>query len=493
MNPDTQQRILDAVDAGFEAQLATTRDFVAIPSTRGAEGPCQDMIGDLLRERGYEVDDWHIDLDDLKDLRGFGPIEHDFSKARSVVGTYRPPSNGGKSLILQGHCDVVPAGPLELWETPPFSPVIKDGKMFGRGACDMKSGTIGALSALDAIKAAGFKPTARIHFQSVIEEESTGVGALSTLQRGYRADACFIPEPTGGKMVRSQVGVIWFRLRVKGHPTHVAFAGSGSNAIMAAYHLVHALQKLEIEWNERAKADRYFKALNHPINFNPGIIKGGDWASSVPAWCDVDCRIAILPGWSVADHQKEILACVAAASRNHRFLANNPPEIEWSGFLSEGYELTDAAAPGSCVWQGFQQGLWRRGPRPGVHRTHGYSLLRPQLRHPQPLLWRERRRDARLQRICRAGVAEEDDQGHGAVHCGVVRGGAGVGALPPSLRGALATKQSRLPSRRQTGLLRCARNDGVAHFTGSPRYFKLKIKTRMLAQPVADWRLIARP
>ena len=69
--------------------------------------------------------------------------------------------------------------------------------------------------AIAGIKAAGFKPTARIHFQSVIEEESTGVGALSTLQRGYRADACFIPEPTGGQMVRSQVGVIWFRLKVR--------------------------------------------------------------------------------------------------------------------------------------------------------------------------------------------------------------------------------------------------------------------------------------
>ena len=93
----------------------------------------------------------------------------------------------------------------------------------------MKSGTIGALYALDAIKAAGLRPTGRIHFQSVIEEESTGVGALSTLQRGYRADACFIPEPTGGKMVRSQVGVIWFRLRVRGIPVHVAYAGSGSD------------------------------------------------------------------------------------------------------------------------------------------------------------------------------------------------------------------------------------------------------------------------
>jgi acetylornithine deacetylase len=350
---DSQQKILDAVDDAFDAQLATTRDFVAIPSTRGAEGPCQDMIGDLLRQRGYEVDDWHIDLDDLKDQRGYGPIAHDFSRARSVVGTTRPATNAGRSLILQGHCDVVPAGPLELWETPPFSPVVKDGRMYGRGACDMKSGTIGALYALDAIKAAGFKPTARIHFQSVIEEESTGIGALSTLARGYRADACFIPEPTGGKMVRAQVGVIWFRLKVSGHPVHVAHAGSGSNAIMAAYHLIAALGQLEAEWNGRAASDPHFKALTHPINFNPGIIKGGDWASSVPAWCDVDCRIAILPGWSVAACQKEILACVANAARDRRFLSNNPPDVEWSGFLSEGYELKDSAEAEAAFGKAF--------------------------------------------------------------------------------------------------------------------------------------------
>ena len=84
MTADTKQKILDAVDAGFDAQLATTRDFVAIPSTRGAEGPCQDMIGDLLRERGYEVDDWHIDLDDFKDLRGFGP-----DRARFLQSAHR--------------------------------------------------------------------------------------------------------------------------------------------------------------------------------------------------------------------------------------------------------------------------------------------------------------------------------------------------------------------------------------------------------------------
>jgi acetylornithine deacetylase len=353
VDPDISRRICDAVDAHFDEQIATTKDFVAIPSTRGAEGPCQDMMADLLNQRGYEVDDWKIEIDDVKDLPGYGPIEHDFSRARSVVGTYRPANAVGKSLILQGHCDVVPAGPLDMWDTPPFQPTVRDGWLYGRGAGDMKSGTIAALYALDALRSAGLKPTARIHLQSVIEEESTGVGALSTLQRGYRADCCLIPEPTDGRLIRSQVGVIWFRLKVRGRPAHVAQAGSGSNAIKAAYHLVQALDVLEEEWNRRAATDRFFSALNHPINFNPGMIKGGEWASSVPAWCDVDCRIAILPGWKVADCQAEILACVAEASRKHAFLTDNPPEVVWSGFLSDGFELSGADEPEAVLRQAY--------------------------------------------------------------------------------------------------------------------------------------------
>ena len=290
-----RERIEAAVEAAFEAQIATTIAFAAIPSTRGQEGPCQDMIARLLRQRGYEVDDWIINQDDLKALPGYGPVETDFSRARTVVGTYRPAEETGRSLILQGHCDVVPTGPLDMWKRPPFRPVVEDGWLYGRGAGDMKSGTIAALYALDALKTAGLAPKGRIHLQSVIEEESTGLGALSTLQRGYRADACLIPESTDGKLMRAQVGVIWFRLKVRGLPVHVSHAGTGSNAIKAAYHLIQALEGLEAEWNERAKTHRFFGKVNHPLNFNPGIIKGGDWASSVPAWCDVVAASASCP------------------------------------------------------------------------------------------------------------------------------------------------------------------------------------------------------
>jgi acetylornithine deacetylase len=341
IEPSLIPRITREVDKRFEEQIQTTLRLAAIPSTRGAEGPAQDLIADLLRKRAYSVDDWRIEIDAIRDLPDFGQPEHDFSQARTVVGTMRPEQETGRSLILQGHCDVVPAGPLEMWDTPPFKPTIKDGWLYGRGANDMKSGTIAALYAVDAIRHAGLQIKGRIHFQSVIEEESTGVGALSTLQRGYRADCALLPEPTGQRFNGICVGVIWFRLKVRGEPTHVAVAGEGSNAIKAAYLLIQGLESLEKEWNERAASDPHYGAVHHPINFNPGIIKGGDWASSVPAWCDVDCRIALLPGWDVDSCRREIEACVAKTARAHTFLANNPPSIVWSGYLSHGYVMQD--------------------------------------------------------------------------------------------------------------------------------------------------------
>ena len=336
---DIATRISDEVDRQFDQQVETTISLSAIPSTRGAEGPAQDMMAALLRGRGYEVDDWSIAMDDLRGLPDCGIIEHDFSRARTVVGTLRPERETGRSLILQGHCDVVPAGPLDMWNTPPYVPTIKDGWLYGRGAGDMKSGTIAALYAVEAVRAAGLTLNGRIHFQSVIEEESTGVGALSTLQRGYRADCCLIPEPTGLQLTRVCVGVLWFRLKVRGEPAHVAYASEGSNAIKAAYRLIQGLEELEADWNRRAEIDPHYGAMQHPLNFNPGIIKGGDWASSVPAWCDIDCRIAILPGWDVDACRAEIEACIAKTAATHSFLANNPPQVEWSGYLSHGYAM----------------------------------------------------------------------------------------------------------------------------------------------------------
>lgn len=348
-----RERILEAVDAGWDAQVRLLGDLVRIPSTRGNEGPVQDVIADALRARRLAVDDWRIDLDDLRGLPGFGPVEGDFSRARTVVATHRPGHARGRSLILQSHCDVVPAGPREMWSDPPFEPVIRNGWMYGRGAGDMKAGTSAMLAALDAICAAGFAPAGRVHVQSVIEEESTGLGALSTLQRGYRADCVLIPEPTDHTLTRAQVGVLWFKLRVRGKPTHVAVAGDGSNAILAAYDVLRGLQALEAEWNARAADHPVYGEASHPLNFNPGRIVGGDWASSVPAWCDIDCRIGLLPGTAVENAQAEILARVADTAAGHPFLRDAPPEVVWNGFLAEGWVLEGAEREEAVLAQAY--------------------------------------------------------------------------------------------------------------------------------------------
>jgi acetylornithine deacetylase len=427
VTPEQQRRISAAVDENFDAQIATTIRFAAIPSTRGAEAPCQDMFGDLLRERGYEVDDWLIDLDSLKGLRDFGAVETDFSRGRTVVGTYRPPppvagapAQRGRSLILQGHCDVVPAGPLEMWTSPPFAPEVRDGWLYGRGAADMKSGTIAALYALDAIRTAGLRPAARIHVQSVIEEESTGVGALSTIQRGYRADCCLIPEPTSEKLVRAQVGVIWFRVKVKGRPAHVFEAGEGSNAIKAAFDLIKALEALEARWNARAASDRLFAGVRHPLNFNPGIIRGGDWASSVPAWCDVDCRIAILPGWDIATCRAEILACVEQARAPARLPGQQPAADRMVGLHVGGVRAARRRAGGSRAARRLRAGPGRAAGRALLHRHHRHALLRAP-GDPVPVLRRHRAPHARLRRGRGARLAAPDHQDDRAVRRRLVR------------------------------------------------------------------------
>ena len=240
--------------------------------------------------------------------------------------------------------DVVPVGPVDMWRTPPFQPTREGDWLYGRGAGDMKAGLAANVFAVDALNRLGYRPAATLYQQSVVEEECTGNGALACLVRGYTADAAIIPEPEDEKLVRANVGVIWFQVRVRGKPVHVREAGAGTNAIEAAYHLIAALRRLEAEWNARKAHHRHFENLEHPINFNVGRIQGGDWASSVPAWCTFDCRLAIYPGVEPGEAAREIEDCIRSAAAELPFLANAPPEIVYNGFFAKGYELEEGSA-----------------------------------------------------------------------------------------------------------------------------------------------------
>ena len=274
---------------------------------------------------------------------GGGPWSAEHSDAPIVVGIHHPRTEQGRSLILQAHVDVVPTGPMDMWTRKPFDPVVEGEWLYGRGSADMKAGHAANLFCLDALRRIGLQPAATVYVQSVVEEESTGNGALMTHLRGYKADAVLIPEPEEEMLVRANVGVLWFQVEVRGIPVHVREMGKGANAIDAAYRIVGELRRLEALWNEEKAGREHFADVEHPINLNIGRIEGGDWASSVPCWCRIDCRIGLYPGVDAGRAACKINDWVAAFARTDPFMSNNPPKITFNGFYAEGY----VQAPGT--------------------------------------------------------------------------------------------------------------------------------------------------
>lgn len=340
MQSELNTRLCDAVEAAFDRQVDFLAELTAHPSTRGQEQSAQAFMAAELTKRGYELDQWQIDVAEIQHLPGFSPVLGPYEDAVNVVGIHRARTGAGRSLILNGHIDVVPAGPLDMWDTPPFEPRVEDGWLYGRGGGDMKAGLASNLFALDALTACRLAPAADVFFQSVVEEECTGNGALACLARGYTADAALIPEPFSEHLVTAQLGVLWFQVHLKGLPTHVAYAGSGANAIEAAIPLINALHKMEHRWNAADRRPDDYAHMDHALNLNVGKIEGGDWTSSVPAWCVFDVRMGLFPGQSIDAAKAEIEQVILDAARQNELLRSSLPEIVYHGFHAEGYALS---------------------------------------------------------------------------------------------------------------------------------------------------------
>ncbi|KAH8892874.1 acetylornithine deacetylase [Thozetella sp. PMI_491] len=341
LSPDLVAAIKDAVRHNFAKQVEFTQKIVRFGGQRGEETAVQDELLAQYASRGYSTDRLAMDESVLSKHPGAGKFSAQHSKAPVAIGIHEPTSQvpGGKSLILNGHIDVVPLGPEDLWLDKPYSGTIEGDWLYGRGSGDMRSGLVANLFALDALRLIGKQPASRVILESVPEEESTGNGTMATYLAGYTADAALIPEPTDESLIRANVGVLWFQIDVRGRPVHVLKMGEGSNAIASAWKLGSALQSLEQRMNDERTAKPHFEATERPINFNIAMIQGGDWASSVPAWCRIDCRIALYPGTAAEAMAAEIERVVQEAALADPFLANAPPKITWNGFFAEGYVL----------------------------------------------------------------------------------------------------------------------------------------------------------
>lgn len=333
-----EQHIIETVARLTDDMLDFACRLVACPSTLGNEAAVLEAMEAELGKLSLEPARIPIDPGALADHPGFAPVPWDYHGRYNLAATREAGGEGGRSVLFNGHLDVVSPEPLKLWQRDPFDPLVRDGWLYGRGAGDMKSGVAAMTYAVHAVKVAGFGLRAPVTVEAVIEEECSGNGAFACMNAGYDAQAVLIPEPFGPTILTHQVGVLWFKVLVGGVPTHVQSAPAGTNAIEKSYLIIAALRELEAELNASDVPPAY-RDLVHPLNLNIGILKGGDWPSTVPASAELHARLSYFPGVPYDAIRQKIVDTVERAAKQDPWLAENPPAVEFYGFRSEGHGL----------------------------------------------------------------------------------------------------------------------------------------------------------
>ncbi|MEO1853633.1 peptidase [Chromohalobacter sp.] len=324
-----KDRIRDAIDQQREAYTALLQEWVQDPTLSGQESRYQHRIADLYRELGLDTDLWEIDIASLKHNPLFHCQRESLAGSPNVVGTWKG-TGGGRSLILNGHVDVVPEGDHAQWHHPPYSGEIIDGCLYGRGVTDMKGGNLSAYVAVATLKTLGVRLKGDVILQSVIEEEAGGAGTLAALERGYTADAALIPEPSEQKIFPRQQGSRWFRLRVMGVKAHGGTRYEGVSALEKSVAVIAAIQALEAQRNADLN-DPLYEGVPIPLPINLGRIEGGDWPSSVPDEITLEGRIGVGPGETVETAEQALVSAMAALAEQDDWFADHPVEVEFYG------------------------------------------------------------------------------------------------------------------------------------------------------------------
>ena len=258
-------------------------------------------------------------------------------------------TGGGRSLVHNGHIDTVPPGLVEDWKWgDPFSGKVENGRIYGRGACDMKGPVVCQMMAIAALQEAGIRLKGDVIIESTVGEEtmdSATIGAGATVKRGYRADAAIFSEPSAPPhplaVIPVSPGVLWLSVNVRGKASHASTRGEtfraggrgeevAVSAIDKGIFLFNSIRKLEDEWG-LTKQHPLFK----PGHFTllPGVLKGGPHGVQVPffisEFCTIEYCIFYHPDEDAATVKKEIETYIHHACQLDEWLRRNPPDIEW--------------------------------------------------------------------------------------------------------------------------------------------------------------------
>ncbi len=365
-----------AVDSLRGDLIAFLQKLVQTPSLPGQEQRAQQLVAEKLRTLGLGVDVVSSDLDDLKHHPAFCDDGVSFRDRLNVIGRWKgsgksPASSAPRSLILNGHMDVVPTGSESLWSDSPWSGVIRDGQLYGRGSCDMKAGVASNIFAIHALQSLGFRPAGDLLVESVIGEESGGVGTLTTIVKGFKADAAIITEPTRLHLCPVQSGALTFRIKVAGRAIHACMKPYGISAIEKFYVLLQAVQQLEQRRHVEYKNPLYEDPNNiAPVNF--GTLHSGEWPSTVPDELVVEGRFGVLPGESTDAARRALASALMAAAKQDSWLSDHPPHLEWFEGQFESGETAQDSPIVRAIAEGHAQVFGKAPIVQGV--TYGSDL-----------------------------------------------------------------------------------------------------------------------
>ncbi|WP_134670221.1 ArgE/DapE family deacylase [Halorussus marinus] len=347
MSSEIRREIRSSIDENRDRMLSLLADLIEEPSVSGHEKAAQSVVVEKLESMGLDVDVWEPDVEALRDHPGYFDTntyeEHGYDDRPNVAATVEG-TGTGRSIALAGHIDVVSVTE-DKWTHDPWTATREDGRVYGRGACDMKGGLAANVFAIEALRDLGVELAGDVVIESTIDEEAGGTGgALSALERGYRPDAAIITEPYGVPNVGvASAGAMYFQITVPGTAAHAAHGFAGVNAINKAVDIVQALADLDRERKSRISfepaVNQYPDAEGEVTNLNVGIFESGDWPSTVPDEATVECRIGWPPGETREEVREQVREAVGSVVETDEWLADNPPEFEWFGWNANPHYL----------------------------------------------------------------------------------------------------------------------------------------------------------
>ncbi len=307
------------------------------------EAALQAYVGERLRGAGLEVEVWEPDAAKLP-ANAYGIPEGYHFRGRPQLAARRAGTGGGRSLLFNGHVDVIGPEPLSAWTSDPFTADVRDGRLYGRGACDMKGGVAAMCFATEVLSALHVPLRGDLIVNTVTDEESTAAGALASTAHGVAADGAVVPEPTALELWAGTRGSLMPEIVVRGRAGHAGFphqhwsAGGPVNALEKMQLVLAALQALREEWRDRPDAQHPYMRTGTIV---PTGLDAGQWVVSYPASATLRCHVQYLPGQSGADGAgadgsgaavvREIEERVLAVAAADPWLAAHPPEFTWHG------------------------------------------------------------------------------------------------------------------------------------------------------------------